>query len=190
MDMNEGSGKIMAETERQLLINRKQDISVYRMPDGKHLQVEAEMQDEVHDMRIQMTLSYQALKIKEVRFEMPGVPDRLCTEARQLADTLVGQHAVPGLRWGGENKSGNCLLLKDLFRAACTMMSYAQSCVSRVELNALFPGITEEQLFKIWTFMRPDMKNTCLRYAENSAFMQRVQGAFWPEGAKKLLEGL
>ena len=180
----------MPETERRLLINRKQDISVYMLPDGKHFQVEAEMQDEVHEMRIRMTLAYPSMKIKEVRFEMPGVPDPLCTEALRLADTLIGQHAVPGLRWGGENKNGNCLLLKDLFRTACTMMSYAQSCVSRVELNALFPGITEEQLFKIWTFMRPDMKNTCLRYADDSAFMQRVQETPWPKGAKKLLESL
>ncbi len=180
----------MPETERRLLANRKQDISFYMLPDGKHCQVEADMKDAVHEMRIQMTLTYPLLKIKDIRFDMPGVPDPLCTEALQLADTLVGQQAVPGLRWGGEGKNGNCLLLKELFRATGTMMSYALSCVSREELDALFPGITEEQLFKIWTFMRPDMKNSCLRYADDSAFMQRVQETPWPKGAKKLLEGL
>ena len=42
----------MLGSERRLVTNRKQDVAVYLLPSGRHFQVEAEMQDEVHHMRI------------------------------------------------------------------------------------------------------------------------------------------
>ena len=174
----------MPEPERRLLTNRKQDITVYLLPDGKHFQVEAEMQDEIHHMRIRMTVgNHPYLKIKAVEFEMPGVPDPLCTEACRLAEVLVGQNAMSGLKYGSkDDKNKTCLLLKSLFRAACTVLLQGVSYVSEEELTETFPGITEEQRFKIYTSFRPDMKNSCLRYADDSPFMHRVKEAAWVEG--------
>lgn len=179
----------MPEAERRLLTNRKQDIAVYRLPDGKHFQVEAEMQDEIHHMRIRMTVgNHPYLTIKAVEFEMPGVPDPICIEACKLADILVGQNAMSGLKYGSkDDKNKTCLLLKNLFRAACTVLLQGVSYVSEEELLAMFPGITEEQRFKIYTLVRPDMKNSCLRYADDSPFMQRVKEAQWVEGVEKVL---
>ncbi len=178
----------MLGSERRLVTNRKQDVAVYLLPSGRHFQVEAEMQDEVHHMRIRMTVNHPSLKIKEVELEMPGVPDPLCTEARELAESLLGQNAVSGIQLSREGRNGTCLLLKDLFRTVLTMLIQAQYHVSRAELTGMFPGITEEQLFKIWTFARPDLKNSCLRYADDSPFMQRVEEAQWPRGVEKLLQ--
>lgn len=179
----------MPKAERKLLTNRKQDISVYLLPDGKQFQVEAKMQDEIHHMLVRMTVdNHPLLKIRQIEFEMPGVPDPICTEAVKLADALVGQNAMSGLNYGSKDeKNKTCFLLKNLFRTACTVLLLGVSYVSEEELNAMFPGITEEQRFKIYTLIRPDMKNSCLRYADDSPFMQRVNEATWVEGVDKLL---
>lgn len=178
--------------ERRLISGRKQNIEVFLLPSGRHFEVEAEIQDEIHHLRIRMMVNHPSMKIKKIAFEMPRTPDPVCIEAKQLAESLVGERAFAGLKWGKDENACNrgCLLLKDLFRAAATVLAAAQSNLSREELNGMFPGLTEDQLHKIWMHARPDLKDSCILYAEDSPFMQRLSEAEWPKGIEQLFSGV
>jgi len=173
--------------KERLLYNRKKNTDVYLLPSGRQFRIVAEMRDGIHQMRLDMIVNQPSLRIKEINCEMPGVPDPICRRAQGCLEPLVGKRVVPGIMHGMDQVTrGGCTHLINLFREACYNLTQAQGVTGREELQAVFPGIAEEQLYKIFFWFRPDMKNSCIRYNEDSPFLQRVQQIQMPEGAEKL----
>ena len=169
------------------LYNRKKNTDVYLLPSGRQFRAVVEMQDGLHHMRLDMIVNQPSLRIREIKCEMPGVPDAICRKAQDCLAPLVGKRVAPGIMHGMEQVTHEgCTHLINLFHEACYNLTQAQSVTGREELPTVFPGIEEEQLYKIFFWFRPDMKNSCIRYNEDSPFLQRVQQIKAPEGAEKL----
>jgi hypothetical protein len=62
----------------------------------------------------------------------------------------------------------------------------AQSELGRQELNTMFPELSEAQLYNFFLWFRPEMRNSCVRYAEDSRFMDMLAQVKMPEGADML----
>ena len=177
--------------DRMHLCTRNKKIDVYFLPSGTKIQAEAEMQDGVHHMKINMILGYPLLKIEQIQCEMPGVPDSLCQDARSYFEPLIGKRMVSGFKkiLGNNGSSKDCMLLRDLFDDVCTTVNQGIVVLGKQFLRGQFPGIQEEQIYKIWLALRPDIGNSCLRYIDDSPFMQKVAETEWPEGSKEFVAG-
>jgi len=174
------------EGER-LLCTRNKRVDVYLLPGGRQYRVVAEMQDGVHHMRIMMLVNEPSLRIKEVTCEMPGVPDPVCLKALDCLESLVGRRVVHGLTRGlSQLGEEGCTHLVNLFHEACYNVTLAQAVNGRESLSAAFPGIDEAQTYKIFLWFKPDLINSCVRYAENGDFIRRTREAKVPAGAEKL----
>ena len=174
--------------EERFLYNRKKDTQVYFVPEKRQFRVSVEMQDHVHHLRLTMMVKHPSLKIDDIQCEMTGVPDPVCRDAQQCLDALIGKKVGSGLvkELNGDWNQHGCTHLKDLFHEACYCLTQSQDVHGKDELSQLFPGITEEQVYKIFFWFRPDIKNGCLRYTQDTPFMQRVRSTDMPEGAEKL----
>lgn len=169
------------------LCNRKKNVDIFLLTPGNRLRVVAEMKDEVHHMRIHMTVNQPSLRINEIRCEMLEVPDDICRKALDFFQPLIGKRIAPGLN--GQLKpvmQQGCTHLTNLFHEACYNVTLAQSVVGREELNAMFPEITEEQLYNIFLWFRPEIKNSCVRYAADSPFIDKLEHVDMPQGSEKL----
>ena len=63
----------------------------------------------------------------------------------------------------------------------------AQSQLGKDQLAGMFPNITEEQIYNIFMHFKPELANSCVRYASGSRFMSILEDTPMPEGAEKLL---
>ena len=175
------------QNNERLLYNRKKNVDIFLLPSGRKYRVVAELQDAVHHMRISMIVNHPSLRIKEIECEMPGVPDPLCQKARNCLEPMIGKQVAPGLTRGmGKMAREGCTHLINLFHDACYNVLQAQGVLGKEELGAAFPGITEKQIYKIWFWFKPEIKNSCVRYIDESAFMQSVKSVELPKGAEKL----
>jgi hypothetical protein len=179
--------EIEEPSPERLLCERRKSVRVLLLPSGRQFRVVAEMEDEVHHMRLNMLVNRPSLMIEEVRCEMPGVPDAICRQAATFFDPLIGRLVGPGLmdELKASPQSG-CTHLMDLFQDACYNLTFAQWIQGREKITALFPGITEEQLFSIFLWFRPKLQNSCVRYADSSPFMEDVRNAKIPAKAEKI----
>ena len=176
-----------SKEERRLLCTRKKHVDVYFMPGGRQYGVEAEMNDGVHHMKIEMVVNEPSLKIKEISCDMLSVPDEICRSAKHCLDSMVEKRITHGLTRGMSQLAyKGCTHLMNLFHAACYNIVLAQATQRKEALSQSFPGITEEQLYKIFLWFKPDLTNSCVRYEENSSLMQRIEKTEVPEGAEKL----
>ena len=177
----------VSNSDERLLYNRKKNIDIFLLPNGRQFRVVAEMKDAVHHMRINMIVNHPSLRIKEIECEMPGVPDAMCRDAQNCLNPLIGKQVAPGLTRGlGELALEGCTHLINLFHDACYNVLQAQGVYGKEELGAAFPGIIEEQIYKIWFWFKPEIKNSCIRYTDTSPFMERVKTIELPKGAEKL----
>ena len=178
----------MSDVENmRLLCTRKKHVDVYLLPDGRKYCVKAEMQDGVHHMIIDMIVKEPSLKIEEISCGMHSVPDSICMNAKNSLDSMVGKRITPGLTRGLNRLAReSCTHLVNLFHEACYNIALAQATNGRQALGVSFPNITDEQLYKIFLWFRPDLKNSCVRYDESSPIMQRIKTKVVPEGAEKL----
>lgn len=173
--------------ERRLLCTRKKHVDVYLLPGNRHYGVEAEMNDGVHHMKIKMVVNEPSLKIKEISCEMLGVPDEICRSASHCLDSMVEKHITSGMTRGlNQLAHQGCTHLVNLFHEACYNIALAQATWGKEALSQSFPGITEEQLYKIFLWFKPELKNSCVRYEENSPIMKKIESTTVPEGAEKL----
>jgi len=174
--------------DRRILYRKKKDINIFLLPSGKHFQVEAEMDDGVHRLKLNMVVRNPSLRIDEIRCEMPGVPDTICREAVNCLDSLLGRRVEHGLvqELNGDWVLNGCTHLKNLFFEACYSLPQAQLAMAEQDLSARFPGLSEAQLYKIIFWFRPEFQNSCIRYTEKAPFMQEVVRSSVPEGAEKL----
>ena len=139
------------QNEERRLYNRKKNTDVYLLPSGKQFRAVVEMQDGFHHMRLDMIVNQPSLKIKEINCEMPGVPDAICRKAQGCLAPLIGKQVAPGIMHGMDQVTRQgCTHLINLFHEACYNLTQAQSVTGREELQAVFPGIVEEQLYKIF----------------------------------------
>ncbi|MBI4773201.1 MAG: DUF2889 domain-containing protein [Deltaproteobacteria bacterium] len=177
--------------DRMHLCTRNKKIDVYFLPSKTKVQAEAEMQDGVHHMKINMILTYPLLRIEEIRCEMPGVPDAICRNARSYLEPLIGKRMVSGFKkvLGNNGSSKDCMLLMDLFDDVCTTVNQGIVVLGKQYLKVQFPGIEDEQIYKIWLALRPDIGNSCLRYADDSPFMKKVAETEWPQGSQEFVSG-
>ncbi|UCF91641.1 MAG: DUF2889 domain-containing protein [Desulfobacterales bacterium] len=176
-----------SRSEERLICNRKKNVDVFLLPSGKQFRAVAEMQDGVHHMRISMIVNQPSLRITAIECEMPGVPDPVCSKARNCLQAMIGKRVLPGLARELKNEAHqSCTHLLNLFHEACYNLTLAQSIFGKEELNTLFPNITEEQVFNIFLWFRPELEGSCVRYAANSPFMQKVSAVPMPPGAEKL----
>jgi len=175
------------QEQKQLLCNRKKDVSVYNLPGRNQFLVEAEMRDGVHHMKLRMVVDEPALIIAEISCEMKSIPDPICLQAENYLQCMVGKRVTAGLTrsLNGLSTKG-CSHLSNLFYEACYDVLLGQSIYGKASLDSAFPGITEEQIYRIFMWFKPDLKNSCVRYDENAAFMQQVKAAELPPGAEKL----
>jgi hypothetical protein len=173
--------------ERRLLCTRKKHVDVYLLPGGRQYGVEAEMNDGVHHIKIEMVVNEPSLKIKAISCDMLSVPDEICRSAMHCLDSMVGKRISQGLTRGMSQLAyKGCTHLVNLFHEACYNIALAQATRGKEALNQSFPGIKDEQLYKIFLWFKPDLKNSCVRYEENSELMQRIETATVPEGAESL----
>ena len=145
------------------------------------------MQDRVHHMRMTMVVNQPSLRICQIESEMFEVPDDLCRRALSFFDPVIGQRVAAGII-GHLKPSAHkgCTHLTDLFREACYNIPMAQAQLGEEQLQAAFPGLTEAQLYKIFLWFKPDLKNSCVRYAADSPFMTQLPGVKLPPGANQL----
>lgn len=176
-----------SQTPERLLCHQRKSVRVFLLPSGKQFRVIAERQDEVHHMRLNMLVNQPSLRIMEIQCEMPGVPDALCRQAVTYFDPLIGRRVRPGLMHTLKTSpQSGCTHLVNLFQEACYNLTLAQSVRGREEVTGMFPGITEEQLYTIFMWFRPELHNSCVRYADSSSFMERLKNAKMPPKAEKL----
>lgn len=139
--------EIEDKRERRICRRRK-DVDVYLLPSGRQFRVVAEMQDSVHHMRINMVVDQPTLIIRSIDCEMLAVPDSLCRNALSFFDAVVGKRVAGGMmRDLKVSKHKSCTHLMELFRDACYNIPLAQSHLGEEQLSAMFPQITEEQLY-------------------------------------------
>ncbi len=146
------------------------------------------MEDIAHHLRLHMLVNQPSLKIMEIKCEMVRIPDPICQEADRSLDLLIGERIVPGLmrRLDKEWAANGCTHLRDLFHDACYDLTQAQSVIGKEDLTKMFPGLTEAQMFHIFFWFRPDIKDSCIRYSENAPFMKEINNTDLPPGAEKL----
>jgi len=169
------------------LSRRQKKVDVFLLPSGKQFRVIAEMQDSVHHMRITVVIDQPSLIIRKIDCEMIAVPDELCRDALTFFDPLIGKRVAGGVMRNLKiSKNQGCTHLVDLFRDACYNIPLAQSQLGEEQLTALFPGITDEQLYNIFLWFKPDLENSCIRYASDSPFMSKLNNTPMPDGAEKL----
>jgi hypothetical protein len=175
-----------SQTPERLVCSRRKDVKVFLLPSGRQFRVLAEMQDEIHHMRIEMLVNNPSLRIKEISCEMPGVPDPYCREAVNCLKPLIDRQVGPGLTRGLQVSAENgCTHLLNLLREACDNLLVTQGVLARDYYTEMFPGISEEQLQHIFLWFRPQLENSCIRYANNSLFMDKVRNVELPAGAEK-----
>jgi hypothetical protein len=168
------------------ICTRQKQTEIFLLPSGKQLRVMAEMKDGVHHLCINMVVNHPSLRIRSIICDMPSVPDPLCRQARNCFEGLIGRRVLPGLL--GKNKanlSTGCTHLSNLFHDACYNLIIAQGHIMKEQLEDLFPGITEAQILKFFLMFRPELRDSCVRYAENSPFMDFVSKSPLPENANQ-----
>jgi hypothetical protein len=181
------SETVNLQNNERLLYNRKKNVDIFMLSSGRRYRVVAELQDAVHHMRINMIVNHPSLRIKEIECEMPGVPDPLCQKAQNCLKPMIGKQVAPGLTRGmSQMAREGCTHLINLFHDACYNVLQAQGVIGKEELGGAFPGITEEQIYKIWFWFKPEIQNSCIRYVDGSPFMQNVKTVTLPKGAEKL----
>jgi hypothetical protein len=169
------------ETERRLCRRRK-SVEIFLRPLSRQLRVVAEMEDSVHHMRIDMIVRQTSLRIIAITCEMRTIPDPLCLGACGCFNHLIGKRVAPGLsRLIRQNVSAGCTHLANLFHDACYNLTMAQGVVTEEKLSALYPSISNAQIYKAFMMFRPELRNSCIRYADSSPFMEIVDGASLPE---------
>ena len=177
-----------SKDSRVPLYRKRSGVEIDWLPATDQFRIAAEMEDEHHRMTLTMVVDKVSLRIREIGAEMPGVPDPVCGRAAALLKGLLGKTAGAGImrELGDEWGRAGCVHLKDLFRAACYCLPQAQAARGREDLNALFPGLTEEQLYRMFFRFRPEMYGSCVRYSDGSPFLDKVRSAELPEGAERL----
>lgn len=177
----------MADNMERRLCTRHKRVDVFLLPTGKQLHVVAEMQDEVHCLRIDLIVNRPSLRICAITCDMKSVPDEICRNAGNFFDGLIDRRVAPGLlRELRQEASQGCTHLTDLFHDACHNLITAQDVIGREELAAVFPDLTEPQLYKVFCLFRPELRNSCVRYADTSAFMESVDNTRLPKKAQRL----
>ena len=172
---------VNAETERRLCTRRK-NVDVFLMPSSRQLRVVAEMEDSVHHLRIDMIVRQTSLRITAITCDMPSIPDQICRQARDCLDYLIGRRVAPGLtRLIRQKAPAGCTHLANLFHDACYNLIMAQGVITEEKLLALYPDISEAQIYNIFMRFRPELRNSCIRYADSSSFMEIVDSASLPE---------
>jgi hypothetical protein len=176
----------VSQTPERLVCSRKKDVKVFLLPSGRQFRVLAEMQDDIHHMQIEMLVNNPSLRIKEITCEMPGVPDPCCRKAVNCLQPLIDRQVGPGLTRGLQvSAEKGCTHLLNLFREACDNLLVSQGVLGREYYTEMFPGISEEQLYHIFLWFRPQLENSCVRYADKSPFMEKVRNVELPAGAEK-----
>ena len=173
--------------QEKLLCTRKKSVDVFLLSSGRQFRAIAEMADGVHHMRINLLVNQPSLKIKEISCEMLSVPDSECREAKNCLEPLLGKKVAPGLtRELNNGTPTGCTHMINLFHEACYNLTLAQGIHGKTDLEKSFPGITEVQIYKIFLWFRPELKNSCVRYVDASPFMEKVENTQLPESAEKL----
>ncbi len=179
---------VNTETERRLCTRRK-NVDIFLLPLIRKLHVVAEMEDNIHHLRIDMIVNQTSLRITAITCDMPSVPDQICQQACDNFDHLIGQRVVPGLARRIKQKATvGCTHLSNLFHDACYNLILAQGVVTEENLIAEYPGISESQIYNIFMRFRPELRNSCIRYANTSPFMEIVDSASLPENFPKSLK--
>ena len=142
---------VNTETERRLCTRRK-NVDIFLLPLTRQLHVVAEMEDNVHHLRIDMIVNQTSLRITAITCDMPYVPDQICQQACDCFDHLIGQRVVPGLARGIRQKApAGCTHLSNLFHDACYNLILAQAVVTKEKLIAEYPGRSEAQIYNRFT---------------------------------------
>ncbi len=171
----------------KLLCSRHKRVAVFMLPTGRQLHVVAEMKDSVHHFRIDMVVHKRSLRISSIQCDMKSIPDLVCRQANDIFEDLIGQRVRPGLLGQIRQKAKKgCTHLTDLLHDACYNLTMAQSVVGKEELTGMFPDLTEEQMYNIFLIFHPELGNSCVRYAEASPFMEKVNNAQLPVEVKKI----
>lgn len=176
-----------ANGPERLLCSRRKNVEVFLMPSGKQFRVVAQMADGTHEMRINMVVNQPSLRIKMIDCKMTKAPDTLCRSAQAFFEPIIGRRVAGGLLSELKQRAPEgCTHLINLFHDACYTLPIAQSELGKEQLNAMFPGLSEAQLYNFFLWFRPEMRNSCVRYAEDSRYMDMLAQLKMPEGADKL----
>lgn len=172
----------------ELICTRHKRVDVFSLPMSKQLRVVAVMEDSIHHLRIDMVVNQPSLRICTINCDMQSIPDKICRQAYACFDKLIGQRVAPGFVGKFSKKAlDGCTHLTNLFHDACYNLTMAQGIIGKKELTKLFPGITETHIFNIFLILRPELRNSCVRYAETSPFMEMIRNARLPEKVRKFV---
>jgi hypothetical protein len=175
--------------QERLLCSRKKNVEIFLLPSGRQFRVISHMEDGTHEMRLNMVVNQPSLRIKTIDCEMRKVPDALCRSARAFFDTFIGRRVAPGLLSDLKQAAHEgCTHLINLFHDACYTLKLAQAQLGREHLNAMFPDLNENQLYKFFLWFQPEMRNSCVRYAKDSPYMDMLAKVEMPKGAAELLD--
>nr|HID59085.1 DUF2889 domain-containing protein [Desulfobacterales bacterium] len=178
-----GSGMRMGK----LLYRKKKDIEVHITPE-KRFVVKVGHSDEKHRLELVVTFSHPHLSVEDIQCKMERYPHKECITAVSSLRAMVGKRVGPGLMNELRELVGNrgCTHLNNLFQEACYSLVQGQAVFGESELRRLFPGISEEQIFKIFIRFKPDLIDSCVRYADGNDYMKRLENTPLPPGAELL----
>lgn len=169
-----------------LICTRHKRMDVFSLPMSKQLRVVAEMKDSIHHLQIDMIVDQPSLRICSITCDMQSIPDKICRQAHACFDKMIGQCVGQGIISEFSKKPfDGCTHLTNLFHDACYNLTMAQGVIGKKELTRLFPDITEAQIFNIFLMLRPELRDSCVRYAETSPFMETARNVHLPEKIRK-----
>jgi hypothetical protein len=183
MDASKG----MTTIEKPICSRHKQT-DIFFLPSEKQLRVVAEMKDSIHHLCIDMVVDHPSFRIRSINCDMISVPDLSCRQAHKCFAELIGKRVLPGLfAKNKQDTAVGCTHLTNLFHDACYNLTIAQGHIMKEQLEEFFPEITETQILKFFMLFRPELKNSCVRYADHSPVMDAIRNSPLPQNADQFV---
>jgi hypothetical protein len=163
------------------LYHRTKDVGVYPLGDDRFL-VAAELQDELHDVVVEVEIRYPSLEIVAARSEVRNGPfTRVCNLTHTNMDKLVGMRIGRGFTLEARKMIGGT---KGCHRVSELVVEIAQAAY-QLHFVLFFQGVPLEERerndvplarWKAVTDAIPGMRNTCFAYNDDAEELIRERG--------------
>jgi len=163
------------------LYHRTKAVGVYPLTDNRFL-VAAELQDELHDVVVEVEILYPTLEIVAARSEVRNGPfTRVCNLTHTNMDKLVGMKIGRGFTLDARKLIGGT---HGCHRVSELVVEIAQASY-QLHFALYFQGISLEERekndvpldrWKAVTQSIPGMRNTCFAYNDNAEELIREHG--------------
>lgn len=144
----------------------------------------------VHEMEVEIDISFPDMVILDVRGKMIQVPRIECKEALPALSNAVGLEIRRGLTVKMEEAIGGmigCSHMTNLVMEACYCSVQGQYAMSRKIAGDIFDEMTQEERIKAFMTLRPQMINSCVVYSDESKLIKGMKDAPVTEKVERLI---